>query len=43
MITKLCKHNSDKSNNEYYDHESVFEKSILWIWTCHKPGDAQQK
>ena len=29
MITKVPKTNSDKSNNEYYNLESVFEKFIL--------------
>ena len=31
MITKLSKNNSNKSNNEYYKLESMFEKFILWI------------
>ena len=43
MITKVSKNNSNKSNNEYYNLESIFKKSILWIWTCQKPGDTQQK
>ena len=43
MITKLSKNHSEKSNNEYYNLESIFEKFILWIWTCQKPSDAQQK
>ena len=29
MITKVSKNNSNKSNNEYYNLESIFEKSIL--------------
>ena len=29
MITKLSKNNSDKSNNEYYNLKSIFEKFIL--------------
>ena len=29
MITKLSNNNSNKSNNEYYNLESVFEKFIL--------------
>ena len=33
MITKVSKNNSNKSNNEYYNLESIFEK----------PNDAQQK
>ena len=30
-------------NNEFYNLESIFEKFILWIWTCQKSSDAQQK
>ena len=33
MITKISKNNPNKSNNEYYNLESIFEKFILWIWT----------
>ena len=29
MITKLSKNNSNKTNNEYYNLESIFEKFIL--------------
>ena len=29
MITKFSKNNSNKSNNEYYNLESIFEKFIL--------------
>ena len=29
MITKVSKNNSYKSNNEYYNLESIFEKFIL--------------
>ena len=29
MITKVSKNNSNKSNNEYYNTESIFEKFIL--------------
>ena len=29
MITKVSKNNSNKSNNEYYNLESIFEKFIL--------------
>ena len=29
MITKLSKNNSNKSNNEYYNIERIFEKFIL--------------
>ena len=29
MITKFSKSNSNKSNNEYYNLESIFEKFIL--------------
>ena len=29
MITKLSKNNSNKSNNEYYNLDSIFEKFIL--------------
>ena len=29
MITKLSKDNSNKSNNEYHNLESIFEKFIL--------------
>ena len=43
MITKVSKNNSNKSKNEHYNLESIFEKLILWIWTCQKPSDAQQK
>ena len=28
MITKFSKNNSNKSNNEYYNLKSIFEKSI---------------
>ena len=43
MITEFSKNNSNKLNNEYYNLESIFEKFILWIWTCQVTGDAQQK
>ena len=43
MITKLSKNNSNKSNNKYCNLESIFEKSILWIYTCQKPSDTQKK
>ena len=42
MIIKLSKNNSNKSNNEYYNLKSIFEKFILWIWTCQKSGYAQK-
>ena len=29
MITKVSKNNSNKSNNEHYNLEGIFEKSIL--------------
>ena len=29
MIAKLSRNNSDKSNNEYYNLGSIFEKFIL--------------
>ena len=40
VIAKVSKNNSNKSNNEYYNLESIFEKFILWIWSCQKPNDA---
>ena len=43
MITKFSKNNSNKQNNEYYNLESIFEKFILCMGTCQKPGDAQQE
>ena len=43
IITKVSKNNSKELNNEYYNLESIFEKFILWIWTCQKPIDTQQK
>ena len=43
MITKFSENNSNKSNNQYYNLEGIFEKFILRIWTCQKPGDAHQK
>ena len=29
MITKFSENNTNKSNNEYYNMESIFEKFIL--------------
>ena len=29
MITKVSKNNSNKSNNEYYNLESIFEEFII--------------
>ena len=43
MITKFSKNKFNKSNNEYYNLETIFEKFILWIWTGQKPCDEQQK
>ena len=40
MIIELSKHNSNKSNNQYYNLKSIFEEFILWIWTFQKPLDA---
>ena len=41
IITNISKKNSNKLNNEYYNLESIFDKFILWIWTCQKPSDAR--
>ena len=42
-ITTVSKNNSNKSNNEYYNLGSIFEKFMLWIWICQKPSDVQKK
>ena len=43
IITKLFENNFNKLNNEYYNLKSIFEKFILWIWSCQKFDAAQQK